>query len=585
MSGQPSEVFDDMDGEFEARLKRNTISTRTSVSDGRELTISNPLAILEARFSFKVLDRLYFPSFIGIERDVAGSTKFMVYEVIGVSPTHYQLSGVDSSMPTLLRKEYLDTIKESWGKSQETWIDMAAIPTSYLAEVDGKKLGFARSPYAPLPGSRAFLLSRDSVRSFLCEEGGVTIGTMAGFDLPFTASMENLIRFHCGFFAFTGSGKSNLISSLVRTAMESDPKLTVVVLDIAGEYAVNLLDLLDEGSRLISTERFESEEEFCSSQAIPESIESRVGRQKVEDALAKAYRRGVEWLSLQESGGLDLAWIQQLLQSTVEGGKTGATAAKVYLVEFTTEFFDQKGLKPTTKLSDLDEDSRAGLNSLLGSMLDSVHGMSALTKDLQFIQEQFNSGKSGPAPTKRLTPEKLAENLGRGTAARLNILYLPEPQEARQAVSRLITRLLFLKKKLGNKERVLFVLDEAQEYIPDNPTERQYTSSSNLAVEQLLRQGRKYRLHCWLATQRVAHLNVNALQQLHSYFVSTLPRMYDRMVIADAFALPYDVLERSAGLETGEWLFVSFKASKQRNVPVFLRTENNEDRLASHLAK
>ena len=192
------------------------------------------------------------------------------------------------------------------------------------------------------------------------------------------------------------------------------------------------------------------------------------------------------------------------------------------------------------------------------------------------ILDQLSSGNFGSTATSRLTPEKLAEQLAKGTAAKLNILYLPDPLQARIAANRLITRLLFLKKKYGNKERVLFVLDEAQEYIPDNPTDRQFTVQSNQAVEQLLRQGRKYRLHCWLATQRVAHLNVNALQQLHSYFVSTLPRMYDRMVIADAFALPYEVLERSAQLETGEWIFVSFKAAKQRNVPVFLGTENNE---------
>ena len=56
-----------------------------------------------------------------------------------------------------------------------------------------------------------------------------------------------------------------------------------------------------------------------------------------------------------------------------------------------------------------------------------------------------------------------------------------------------------------------------------------------------------------------------------------------RMVIADAFGLPYDALERSAQLETGEWIFVSFKASKQRNVPVFLKTENNESTVAENL--
>ncbi|HXW37628.1 MAG TPA: DUF87 domain-containing protein [Nitrososphaerales archaeon] len=585
MSGDTHGVFDDMGGEFEARLKRNTISTRTSVSDGRELTTSSPLSILEARFSFKVLDRLYFPSFIGIERDVEGSGKFVVYEVIGVNPTHYQLPGVDSSMPTLLRKEYLDTIKESWGRSQETWIDLAAVPTSYIASVENEGLAFSRSPYAPLPGSRGYLLSKESVRSFLCEGAGERIGTMAGFDLPFTVNMTNMITFHCGFFAFTGSGKSNLISTLLRTAISSQPDLTVVILDIAGEYTVNLLDLLQEDSKLISTESFESEEEFCNSQAIPESVEARIGRAAFEAALGKAYRLGVERLSLQESGGLDLGWIQQLLQGTVDSGKAGATAAKVHLGTFTADFYERRGLRPSTRLSDLDDDARTSLRSLLNQISEGVHEKSGLRVDLELIVEQLSTGNFGSTSMRGLTPERLAEMIATGKAARLNIVYMPEPVHARQAAHRLITRLLFLKKKYGNSRRVLFVLDEAQEYIPDNPTDRQFTVQSNSAVEQLLRQGRKYRLHCWVATQRVAHLNVNALQQLHSYFVSTLPRMYDRMVIADAFALPYEVLERSAQLETGEWLFVSFKASKQKNVPVFLKTDNNEDRLVESLAK
>ena len=110
MTEHENQFFDTMGGEFDARLKRNTITTRTSKSDGRELTVSNPLAIVEAKFSYKVLDRLYFPSFVAIERSIDGKNRHIVFEVVGVSPTHYQLSGIDSSMPTLLRKEYLDTI-------------------------------------------------------------------------------------------------------------------------------------------------------------------------------------------------------------------------------------------------------------------------------------------------------------------------------------------------------------------------------------------------------------------------------------------------------------------------------------------
>lgn len=51
---------------------------------------------------------------------------------------------------------------------------------------------------------------------------------------------------------------------------------------------------------------------------------------------------------------------------------------------------------------------------------------------------------------------------------------------------------------------------KAQEYIPDRTREDDHTDTSNIAVEALLRQGREYRAHCWLGSQRVAHLNVSA---------------------------------------------------------------------------
>jgi len=53
------------------------------------------------------------------------------------------------------------------------------------------------------------------------------------------------------------------------------------------------------------------------------------------------------------------------------------------------------------------------------------------------------------------------------------------------------------------------------------------------------------------------------------------------MVITDAFSLSYDLLGKTTDLETGEWLFVSYKATKQRNIRIFVRTLNNEEILTS----
>jgi hypothetical protein len=168
--------------------------------------------------------------------------------------------------------------------------------------------------------------------------------------------------------------------------------------------------------------------------------------------------------------------------------------------------------------------------------------------------------------------------------ARISVVYIPDPIDARLVVSRFIRSLLHLKKTAGKaRQKVLVVLDEAQEYIPDRTRSDDHTDISNVAVEELLRQGRKYRAHCWLGSQRVAHLNVSALQQVHSYFINVLPRIYDRITIADAFAVSYDLLDRTLDLETGQWLFVSYKATRRKNVPVFIQAPDNEAILVNSL--
>jgi len=151
-------------------------------------------------------------------------------------------------------------------------------------------------------------------------------------------------------------------------------------------------------------------------------------------------------------------------------------------------------------------------------------------------------------------------------------------KDARLIVSQLITRLLYPKKPLAKPNRKSLVLDEAQEYIPRDRTD-DYTDTSNIAVDALLRQGRKYRVHCWLGSQRLAHLNVSVLQQVHSYF-NILPRSYDRIIIAEAFGVSYNLLDRTLDLKTGQWLFVSYRATKRKNVPIFIQAPDNEVTLA-----
>jgi len=582
-------VFDDLGGRFEARLRDHRVLTRTSRMREGEITVSSAIAVLEARFDFVVLDRLHDPCFVAIERPGAGETMHIIYEVVSLRPTHFQMLGMDVAMPTVLRKEYLDTISSAWGRSDETWIDVGAIPTYHAMSPTPAGVSFSRTRLVPLVGSRVRLLSKDSVRRFLCVEGGVEVGSLLGFEMPLNADIENMVKYHMGVFGFTGVGKSNLTSVLVRRALGSMPDLNVVIFDIAGEYAVHLVDLLSESGRVFSTEEFQDDaEKFLSSQAVPETLEKSIGSRRLEDAVSKAFEDGrVQRLSLaasEEMPRLSLGYIIELLRKIAEDKGSGSIPVTMTLQELSSFFFGQRGFDPDLDVADLPSAEKARLTEILTRLGQSVHSMSALSKDITSLVNYVSDSAGAAARVREgedravlMSPSRLSGYVLGDSAPRLSIVYVPEPDEARLCVSEFIHRLLLLKKTVGLRKRLLVVLDEAQEFIPDRTVRADYSDQSNRAVEALLRQGRKYRAHCWISTQRVAHLNVNALQQLHTYFVSTLPRFYDRMVIADAFSLSYDLLDRTTELETGEWLFVSYKATRQKNVPAFIRAQNNEE--------
>ena len=582
-------LIDDMKGKFVSRLRSHRTSLITSKTrGGDEITIQSSTATLDAKFDIDVLDRLHDPCFVAISRPVSGKEGFLIYEVVGVKATHLQELSIDTSMPKVLREEFLRTIEKGWTDAKENWIDVMTVPTGYIAKTTNGGVEFSRSKLTPLTGTQAHLLSMDATKEFVCVEDGSEIGTLLGYGIPFTVRIPYMIRYHTGVFGFTGVGKSNLVSSLIRKALDLVKDLKVVVFDISGEYVVNLLDQMAEGS-IVTTEQeiLEAPSALIESQIVPETLEESVGGAgPVEKALVALHERNAVRkmdLSTTRTADLTLSLLVSFLSKVVESGKSGSTAASVAMMKIGS-LVKQHGLDEDTPLREMTSDAAvcSELINILQEFRSSVHQMSGEAKEaeglLNFLQNppalvENSHPKSGSS----LGPEDLAEEVLTREMPRVTVVYSPDPVDARECVARYIQRLLDMKKKGYSKVNVLTVLDEAQEFIPDKTRKEDNTESASVAVEALLRQGRKYKAGCWLSTQRVAHLNVNALQQLHSYFASTLPRVYDRMVVADAYSLGYEVLDRLSGLEVGEWLFVSYKASKLRNVPVFIKAENNEE--------
>ena len=97
---------------------------------------------------------------------------------------------------------------------------------------------------------------------------------------------------------------------------------------------------------------------------------------------------------------------------------------------------------------------------------------------------------------------------------KLFVINLPEADVARYFCAEIIDRVFRNRKSSFTLiPRIVFVFDEAQEFIPADKRKEDGTDNSSRAVERLLRHGRKYNLNGWISTQRIAHLNTNALQQ------------------------------------------------------------------------
>ncbi len=163
---------------------------------------------------------------------------------------------------------------------------------------------------------------------------------------------------------------------------------------------------------------------------------------------------------------------------------------------------------------------------------------------------------------------------------RLLCLSIAEPSVIKQLAITLTSDMLrHRKREFQVDPQVLFVFDEAQEFIPAYEKARGIDSTCTQRIETLLRQGRKYGLGGCVATQRIAYLNTNALQQLHTYFVGPLPRPYDRSLVSSTFTIDQSILEKTLEFAPGQWLLSSYIATGMENVPIFITADNSETEL------
>jgi DNA helicase HerA-like ATPase len=410
--------------------------------------------------------------------------------------------------------------------------------------------------------------------------------------IPIYVDFEKLVRYHFGVFAFTGGGKSNLTSNILRRILMHTQKNTKVVLfDLSCEYAFLLLDLIADPAfpaKIILEHRIDSVEQMYNSIVKPREYEN---DERVRVALKKVMEQGK--VSYYTKPKQKVPTYNQFLDELNAQRKD--SIEKPHYINAIDEIHDavlnymeENGSSEAQQISEsfiefIDPISRDAIDRF------KVHEKSGLyawgttrTTVLDIIKRK---GEKEKLETAGLTTEKI-RHLIEDEQTSLLCVSISDPFVIKELVISLTQELLAKRKRQFQvKPYILFAFDEAQEYIPATGDAGGIDKKCSRQVETVLRQGRKYGIGVCVSTQRIANLNTNALQQLHTYFVGTLPRPYDRMLISDTFMIDKGILEKTLEFSPGEWLLSSYIATGIENVPIFIKADNTENEVENYLKR
>jgi hypothetical protein len=537
--------------------------------------------------------------------------KLTLFEITEIKPEHFGLNGLSDNSFYPLQMEIIEQSEVDWQISDSSTmiIQIVAIPINYslvLATSNGTKPEFRKGFEYPIPGSPVKILNETVIdrmynekilkkNNWTDEPWGKEsdprinprIGKLNMFDdIPLYLDYDSLIRYHFGIFAFTGGGKSNLLSNVLRRILyHTDNK--VVIFDVSSEYAFLLADLLANehiSSKVILESPVQDVDQFYRGIVKPRQFEDderftavfrkildlgRVTNFARSYSIVPTYQDIIDELDEMRKANLDkphyVNAIEEIFNSVISFIQNQDLSEKAFI---TNEFVDFLVLNSTKSTNKFNVHDKSGLYAWATSR-------SSLKQKITDAEQK----KQDPKPHKGATIKDI-QNWLQGDV-RLLILSIADPNILRDIVIELTNNVLYQRKRdFSLRPYILFVFDEAQEFLPSYALAQQgNTKLATTRVEALLRQGRKYGLGCCLATQRIAYLNSNALQQLHTFFVGPLPRPYDRIVVSSTFLIDTAILEKTLEFAPGQFLLSSYVASGIENVPILFTADNNEDQL------
>jgi hypothetical protein len=607
--------FTDFDGTFDGRLAR-VIPVAANYTSEWAGSAARYDCRIKLRYNKELMAQLEEGMLLAV-RNFKGQSKksekakiqrYTVMVISKVWPLHYGLGGVSDSHYYPLQMEIIEQSVPDWSTDDQStmMVQMTAVPINYDLVIDAKgDFEFRKGFSYPLLGEQVHVINLETIdriyNSRVKEAISYTksttspdpkkdprVGTLRMFlesdeQIPIYVDFNKLLRYHFGVFSFTGGGKSNLLSNLFRRILYHDKDTKLVIFDISCEYPFLLSDVFMDPkipSSIVLEDEATTSEHFARSIVKPRDFEE---DPRANEVLKQIYDKGK--VTFYNRPLTQVPTFSSLIQEmrtlrSDSSGRPNYVQAMDAIIDFAGSYCQTTG---TSEHDEIDMDFIDKLDSIATQAMETykvnekatVYAWATTRSTLKGVLTRAQKAKRSGVTIKELMM-KLS------SPERVVCISIADPDTIRDLVIKLTSAALrYRKKSFEIKPQILFVFDEAQEFIPSNVSGQ--LGQCSAAVERLLRQGRKYGLGGAIATQRIAYLNTNIMQQLHTFFVGTLPRPYDRTVVSSSFQIDLSILDKTLEFPPGSWLLSSYVATGLDNVPVFVKADNSEDVLRQHL--
>ena len=588
----------------------------------------------QGRFSFELmcqytrlgLHGLQVGDLIGIENYTPNTNGGRVYSILTISqiyPVHFAAQGSGAYPGHIF--ESMRSIKEDW-ETQETrpmhlttTIEIQAVSTGFQFSFNPRESEelppLVEEENLPMIGAEIRPLSMPMVDAIINQ------GVRTEPDSPFNhkkfpqlnvrLSQENLLTTHFGIFGFTGVGKSNLVSSMIYSLCfeNAEPSSNFIVFDPNDEYLGLFID------RFISNPE-EVSYIHVGSDSLHGTITSALGN----DNEPSQEILQIMWQQLRLPPPLrELSNREPAFRDRIFGGLQNVfhrtrivlpfeDVATLIIDTLSEQTPEQSG--PPTKAALL-ELTEAWSNPFDGVPISAENiNRAILLARSQQVQSPINAFPERSSQRNTLTGilnrsinalRRQSTKLGEippGAILQvgdlINSVTNPDRRQAIIITGRRDSEIKHFASQLGNAiyERrrhestrepyVTFIFDEADLFIPQAGTDKDTVDVRELCVT-LARRGRKFGLGLGISTQRSSLLDTEVMANLHTYFVSKLPRADDRQRVAEAFGISEGQLAPTFTFSRGNWLVISHDATGLKGVPIPTIADDANDRISSEV--